>query len=547
MKPNKISLTITLLLIGLFQFTNLTAQSQEGIMFYKVGYLEQAKMMLESELASSVSNKAQLYYYLGNIYFKQMQPEKALEAYQQGLSSDPKNLYNAIGLTKLVIKSNPNKAESKFKEIQKKSKKDLNIVVEIGRAYLDNEEPQIALNYLTIAHDKDFQFAPAHILWGDIFEFRSEPGEAASKYQNAIFMDPLSYEAYIKYARIMSHVNREAAIGKLQELKRVEPTLSLVDKELSELYYKKNDFSNAASAYGNYIKAGTFTNDDLKQYALTLLFAGEYNQSLEIAQKGLQADPTDPAFSRMVMYNLIDLEQYEEATAAADHFFNRSKNPEFSYFDYMYQGRLYNGLRQHAKAGEAYLKAIEKDPGNKQLYQMASQSYEKAANATKSAEILEKFIRETKEEKNPEDLYELGRKYYKLAGDSTSVLSKEESLDKAIQFFSEVHSLEPDNYRSFFWKGMALELKDPEATTADAKESYEKTLDIIYKNGDIERYNDPIRIASYYLCVYYYIKYEQTNDEVSKSNTIKYAKEVLRVDPENAVAKQLVDYFESNR
>lgn len=536
-------------LISLLQITSLSAKDSEGILYYKVGYYEQAKKMLEAELAAATGDQAQICYYLGNLYFKMNQPEKAAEYYQKGLSFDAKDPYNAIGLAKLKIKSNPVEAADELKKIQKKNRKDLNVAVEIGRAYLDNKEPDAALEYQTIAYEKDFQFAPGYILWGDIFDFKSGAGDATSKYEMAITCDPTSYDSYIKYARVINHVNMDAAIEKLQELRTQEPSLSLVNKELSELYYKKNDFSHAAQSYSDYIAAGNYTNDDLKQYAVTLLFAGNNAKSLEIAQEGLQTDPTDPAFCRMAMYNLIDLKRYEEAAVAADNFFHKSKNPEFSYFDYMYLGRLYDAQQKYAEAGEAYLKAIEKDPTKKQLYQMASQSYDEAGDVAKSVELFEKFVNETEGGKSADNLMDLGRKYYSIAtrNDSTLNISKEEALDKAIATFGEVSALEPDNYRSFYWKGNAISVKDPEATTPDAKDCYMKALEIMLSKEDAERYNTPIMNSAAYLMVYYYKENERNNDAESKANSLKYAKEVLSIDPDNNVAKQLVEIFsESN-
>ncbi len=533
------------LLLSLFQITSLSAKEDEGILYYKVGYLEQAKNMLEAELASASGDKAaQLCYYLGNIYFKQNQPEKAAEYYNKGLSYNEKDPLNAIGLSKLLIKSNPTEAAEQLKSIQKKNKKNMLVAEEIGRAYLDNKEPEAALEYQTLVYEKDFQFAPGYILWGDIFDFKSEPGDAAAKYEMAITCDPASYDAYVKYARVINHVNMDAAIEKLQALKGQEPSLSIVDKELSELYYKKNDFTNAAKAYSEYIAAGNFTNDDLKQYAVTLLFAGDNAKSLEIARKGLAKDPTDPAFCRMVMYNLIDLQQYEEAAIAADNFFKKSKNPEFSYFDYMYLGRLYDAQKKFADAAEAYMKAVEKDPSKKQLYQMASQSYEEAGDIAKSLELYEKFVNDSEGGKNADNLMDLGRKYYRMASnvDSTSSFTKEDMLKKAIATFSEVSVLEPDNYRSFYWIGNAASSLDPEARDTIARNNYVKAYEIM-KSKEDPRYNSNIAVAAKYLAVYYYMVNERTKNDADKENSIKYAKEVLSIDPNDATSKQIIEIF----
>ncbi len=533
------------LILSVISVTNLYASGAEGILYYKVGYYEQAKNMLEAQLASGAGDKAQTCFYLGNAYFKLGQLDKAAECYNKGLAVNAKDPFNAIGLLKLQIKSNPAEAADKMKDIQKKNKKDMLVTVEIGRAYLDNKEPDAALEYQTIVYQKDFQFAPGYILWGDIFDFKSVAGDAAAKYEMAITCDPTSYDAYVKYARVINNVNMEAAIEKLQALKVQNPSLSLVDKELSELYYKKNDFSNAVKAYSAYVAAGDYTNDDLKQYAVTLLFAGDNAKSLEIAQKGLAKDPTDPAFCRMAMYNLIDLKRYDEAAVAADNFFNKSKDPEFSDFDYMYQGRLYDALKKYPEAAEAYMKAVEKAPAKKQLYQMAAMSYDEAGEKMKSIEIYEKFVNEAEGAKTGDNLMELGKKYYVIANpsDSTTTYPKDQAIDKAIAIFTEVGTMEPDNYRSFYWKGNACTVKDPEALTTDARDAYMKALEIMKSKEDVERYKSPIMACSAYLMVYYYKQYEAKKVEADKAESLKYAKEVLAIDPNHGVAKQLEEIF----
>lgn len=539
------------LLVALFVHTSAVSAEEkdsEGVFYYQIGYYEQAHNMLMKDLESGTGDKARIYYYLGNIEFKLGNMDKAAEYYNQGAALDEKDPYNRIGLLKLKIKSEPEVAAEGFKEIQKKNKKKPRVAVEIGRAYLDNKEPDAASEYQGMAYERDNQFAPAHILWADIMNFQGDGGVAATYYEQAIMADPESYEAYVKYSRVISYVNFDAAVERLKELKTKNPSLSLADKELSEIYYRKNRFEEAAAAYEEYIKAGNYTQDDLKQYAVTLLFAGRHEESLKIAEEGLATSPNDPAFSRMAMYNLIDLGRYDEAQAAAEHFFNESENPQFTYYDYIYEGRLYDAQQRFEEAAEAYIKAAESDSSQLEMYKMASQSYENAKQMLKSVETYEKYVAAAgHNDKEADNLMDLGRKYYSVAivDDSTLTDSvKNIYLAKAVDVFKKVTTLEPDNYRGYFWEGHAASRLDPECKGTDARDAYMKALEIAQEAvKENEQFNSVIVTCYNYLCVYYYMQYEANKVDADRQECVKYAEKLLILDPTNNVATQLLTIY----
>lgn len=540
MKSSKIFVPLSILL-GLSLGTTAQADSNEGTVYYKVGYYQQAKNKLKAELQTS-ADKATVYYYLGNTYFKLGMQDSAAYYYNQGLTADGNNPLNSVGLAKLKIKSNPEEATAALKNILKKGKKNLDLVAQIGYAYLDNKEPLGAMEQYDFIYGKSFTNAAGYNLLGDIKDFQAQGGEAASAYDQAIANDPACYDAYVKYARVYSHVNMDAAIQKLQDLKQQAPALSLVDKELSELYYKKNDFENAAKAYADYMEAGSYTADDLKQYAVTLLMKGDYAKSLEIANKGLSIDATDPAFCRMAMYNLVELQRNDEANTAADNFFKKSKNPEFSYFDYMYLGRLRDALKSYPEAAAAYMKSYEMDSTRTQLLRLASEAYEKSGDAQKSLTVLEKFIA-TNGGRTADNLMDLGKKYYSLgtAKETTNAAQKKTDLETADKIFGEVGALEPDNYRSFYWRGNAASTLDPEALTDFAKNYYSKALEIVQpKAKEDARYASIVATCIRYLTVYYYKSYERNKDEEAKKQCVKYAEQWLEIEPSSQVALQLI-------
>lgn len=537
--------SILLAFVAQLQPVSAAKKSVEGVFYYKIGYYDQAQDMLLKDLNAGNGEQTEIYYYLGNIEFKFGNMEKAAEYYAKGIALDPKDPFNQIGLLRLKIQKEPEVAAEGFKQIQKKNKKKPEVAIEIGRAYLDNKQSEAASDYQALAYERDNQYAPAHILWADICNFLGDGGVAATYYEQAIMADPDSYEAYVKYSRVISYVNFDAAVERLNELKAKDPSLSLADKELSEIYYKRNKFTEAAQAYSDYIKAGNYMQSDLKQYAVTLLFAGRHQESLDIANKGLSQDPTDPAFCRMAMYNLIDLKRYDEAKVAADNFFKKSKNPEFTYYDYVYEARLFEAEEDFLSAAASYLKAIECDSTQKNLYQMASQAYESAGDKVKAVEAYELFINEAKDAKNADNLMELGKRYYGVGSDKDTLIAadvKTSMLEKASITFGEVSKLEPDNYRSYYWKGHAESSLDPEAERTVALDNYKKAYEIA-KSKEDERYNPVMITCLNYLAVYYYKQYEAKKDEADKAKCLEYAEEVLILDPMNSLATQLLTVY----
>ncbi|MBP8777734.1 MAG: tetratricopeptide repeat protein, partial [Bacteroidaceae bacterium] len=118
MKSSKIFVPLSILL-GLSLGTTAQADSNEGTVYYKVGYYQQAKNKLKAELQTS-ADKATVYYYLGNTYFKLGMQDSAAYYYNQGLTADGNNPLNSVGLAKLKIKSNPEEATAAIKTILKK-------------------------------------------------------------------------------------------------------------------------------------------------------------------------------------------------------------------------------------------------------------------------------------------------------------------------------------------------------------------------------------------------------------------------------------------
>lgn len=107
-------------------------------------------------------------------------------------------------------------------------------------------------------------------------------------YEQAIYFNPKSEQAYLKLADIYKGANPQQAIEKLEQLKAVDPSSVQADKKLAEVYYMNNRFDKAAEAYARFIDTPEATENDLVKYAFALFLNHKFDKSLEIANKGLQ-------------------------------------------------------------------------------------------------------------------------------------------------------------------------------------------------------------------------------------------------------------------
>ena len=243
------------------------------------------------------------------------------------------------GVAKLkeTIQTNPAQAAEEAEHLIKgKNKKNVELLVAIGDAYLNADKIPEAQEYAALARKANGKSALASVLEGNIAVKQKNAGLASQKYEEAIYFDPKCTEAYLKYADIYKSANASLAIEKLNQLKDLEPSNTAVDKKLAEIYYLKNDFNKAVEAYANFAMGPTATEEDLVKYAFALFLNHDFEKSLEVANMGLQKNARHAAFNRLAMYNYTDLKRFDEALKAADVFFKECDKADYSYLDYMY-------------------------------------------------------------------------------------------------------------------------------------------------------------------------------------------------------------------
>lgn len=440
-----------------------------------------------------------------------------------------------------LIKTNPEMAEEQADDLLKgKNKKNVDLVLAIGRAYMEAGQLEQAEDYVKIAKKADSKSAAVSIFEGDIAVARKDPGTASQRYEEAIYFDPNCKEAYLKYADIYKAANPGLATSKLEELRAIDPQAVEVDRKLAEIYYSANEFDKAADAYSRFAEGDKATEKDLVNYSFALFLNHDFEKSLAVANLGLQKNPQHAVFNRLRMYNFIDLKRYDEAKQAADSFFAACKTEDLTYLDYLYHGTLLDALKDYNNAVISLEKAYEMNKDRTEVLRQISSSYEGAEKYEEAIDAFNKYVATLPEEQKTPDLtFELGRLYYAEGTTADSVKytpeMKKEALLQADSAFAKLAELVPDNYLGNFWRARTNSALDPETTEGLAKPYYEQVAAMLEEKAKTEsRYNRTI-IECYRYLGYYYL----VTEDYEKSK--EYWNKILTIDPEDAIATKALE------
>ena len=312
-----------------------------------------------------------------------------------------------------MIKEDPAKASEAFDELLKgKNKKNAFLLVEIGRAYLDQGKTAEAAEYAQRAKDINSKCAVAYLLSGDIALNLNDVNKASSDYNQAIYLDEDCSEAYFKYAQVYKGVDPQLSLDMLMRLQSKTPEDNRISKELADVYYTMGQYGKAKEAYENYLKVGTPTEQDYTRYAMLLYLNKDYAQSLDMVKKGLELAPENHVLKRLAMYDYLELKDYKTGLEAAATFFANPGNPDYVYLDYVYFARLLEADKQYEEAVVQFNKALSMDKSHTEIYKDISDVYEKKRDFPKAIEAYKNYLDEMKSSPDISDLFLYGRLNY---------------------------------------------------------------------------------------------------------------------------------------
>ena len=443
--------------------------------------------------------------------------------------SDNKATVEAIAK---VIKSKSADVADQVKDVFKKNKKNAEVLVGIARAYYEVKDTASAVDYANKAIKVKKNYAPAYVLLGDVEQMREDGGAAASWYQQAIYFDPKTPDAYIKYASVYRKISPSEAIAKLEEMRANCPG-EPVDAIEGRLQYSSNNFAEAVACFAK-ADRNKLEERDIWEYATSLYFLQKYQDALDLAKFGLTKNPRSATFNRLAMFNSTELKEYASALQYADALFNKSDSAKYTYFDVVYYGNALKGNQEYDKALEQYQKALamEIDDRDKR-----AGIYKEIADAYKGKDDYDNAVKNYREYMNgldkasAADYAGLGQmciqRADKLSGEARTAAFRdaEKVYDELLAKYSDAEDF------ATLYKARINSYIDPETKDGLAKPYYEKLVEIINARAERDKTDMTRLLEAYRYLGYYYLL--QNDKETSDS----YWNKILEIDPEDANAK----------
>jgi tetratricopeptide (TPR) repeat protein len=514
---------------------------KDGIEYYKVDKLDNAKELLERNLNSPSTDKAEAFYYLGQIALHQGKVADAAANFEKGIAANAMNPYNYVGQAAIALK-NGGDVKTLLEKARKLSKKDAKLEMEIARAFYDANPTTYAKDIekcIKNARKWNADDPDSYIFEADTKADKKDWGNAAGIYELAFDKDPNNIEAYVKYANTYFNVNPTMAIERLEELQAKVPNSALVQRELAEKYYADNLGAKAAEQYGKYINNPNHFAQDEVRYVQLLFFGEKFQQSYDLATSLInKLNPADDKvfyMKRMQLYNLVQLEKWPEAVEAGKSFFanHLPKGSNYEVRDYTDYGQALQTAGMPEEAIAAYEKAIELNPGNVDLIRFMGDSYADAENFVKAAEYYQRLVDSGNNKSN--DLFTLSNYYLGVASsEGLDDVTKADALAKSQKYIDEVDKLVPENVQIVNQKAKIAKFREGDTNTGAALAAYNELLNILEKKENKEDYARYYKYAYNYLATYYFGKGD-------KATAKTYYQKWLEYDPENESLRNYVN------
>lgn len=265
---------------------------QEGIVNVDSHKFAKARQIY-SDMIAKAPAEADNYFYLGNTYLTQFEPnfEKAEEQFKKGLAADSKNALNKIGLASVKLGKGDKSAIAEIQAVVKDTReKDPEVLYRAAEAltmFEKNNAPDVAIDYLNKAiakSEKSGVPAPVYYSLGDAYRLKKLPGDAMNAYDKASVVAKNKASVYTRMATLwMAAQQWKLAKENLDKAIAVDPTYAPAYKAMASYDIRYQANAKATQDLINYAKYADedpytlleisklyFTNDDFANSKATL-------------------------------------------------------------------------------------------------------------------------------------------------------------------------------------------------------------------------------------------------------------------------------------
>lgn len=433
-----------------------------------------------------------------------------------------------------ALESNSPEAAELAKKYQKTYKKDAKALVALGQTYFGDKkyDEAKAIGEAMINNKKFANCGDAYILLGDVAVAQAQDGDAgpaATLYETAISVDPKNKTAYERYATVNRNAAPEEAIRMLQEYKKIDPTYQ-VEAKIADLYYNQNRFQDAIDWYKKG-DAANYSFTDFSKWAYSNFFRAKYNDALAVAKQGLSKFNNNVDLTRAALYSSVETGDFANAVNYGKVLFDSTKAP--TAMDYSYLGSAQLGVKDYQNAITSLNKALELEPKDLKPMGKISQAYMGLGDENKALEYSQKYL---EKEENPgySDYSNLADIYTKK-GDNAKGAEKADWYNKAMGVWELMATKAPSIADIAYY--MELQIADNQLKDkSKVRELYQKIISTDEGKENLSSNSKLILTAAYLNEAINY------NNEKQPEKAKEFAEKVLKIDPNNATAKQIMSF-----
>ena len=514
---------------------------KDGIDFYKIGKLDDAKELLERNLNNAETKLTEAYYYLGEIAYHKGDLALAKSYYDKGIQADAKNPFNYVGQGAIELKNgNVKVAENLFKQAEKLSKKNPKLAIAIANAYYYADANAYAkqINKQTA---NAFKWNPAdpdyYIFKGDDLGYKKEWGQAFGQYELAYQNEPNNIESRVKAANVDFFLNPTRAIQGLENLLREVPNNALVQRELAEKYFENNNVAKALEYYGKYYDNPNHFAKDEVRYAQLLWMNKENDKAIDVCNKLINSDESlDNKFfaNRLKLYSEYGKEDWEAAIETGKKFFAFPEkfNTYYLSSDYTYFASALAKLNRSDEAVTEFEKAMQLFPEDKSIRNQLINIYNNNKEFAKGAELRQRIV--DSGNYTIDDIYNLANAYVRVAENTTDEAVKKDALTRAKKAADEVIEKQPDDVSNYYLNSRIMLLSEATEFDGTALDSYQKLEKAVDAHKDNKNANYYYQMCYRYMANYYL---KQGQNDKSKEYFTKW----LQLDPNNEQLRKYVE------
>jgi tetratricopeptide (TPR) repeat protein len=522
-------LLVMLLSLPLISF----AQSPEVKNAFRLIDIEKpSKGISTLEGLASKEDNSSMQYYLGLGYLRTGNKEKALAAFEKGISLSEKDGLNHAGKghIKLLEKNTAEATIHIQKALSVSREKDANVLKAVGEAYLvDSKYLLDALRVLNKAKAINGSDAEIHMLLGDAYLLQNNGGESVSSYERASRVDAKQGKPHYKVAMMYDRSkNYDMVFESLNKAVSVDSEYAPAYKKLGELYYVRKEADKAVDVYEKYLAITENPGQAKYQYAFFLFMAKKYDKANAIFKEVINSPNASPTALKYYAYSLIEQEKNDEAKKILQKYFSTAKPEDLQPSDYAYYGKLLLELKEDSLANENFAKSLVLDSTQQDVMQLHGNTFMKRRKFDKAVETFKTLI-SSRKQPLLQDLWSLGQAYY---------LSQQYiQADSVLSMLIEKQTPANAHIAVVRFAAGAKANVDANMSKGLAKPMYEILLEKALVAPD--KYKKELIEAYDYLGAYYIHKEEN----VMKAKT--YYEKILLLDPSNPTAKEFMKTLNS--